>query len=368
MEFAHYFASGYPTARAKFLEAAESAGASIASYTHPDAGPEDTPLAADVAVFGDAQAPAVLLVNTGTHGIEGFAGSAALVGWLRSGAYALVPSSVRTVLVHAINPHGFAWLRRTNEDNIDLNRNFVDHGDNYPDNPEYVGLHSMLAPERLDDESLANCDRALSLYAQTHGTKALQAAISRGQYTHQDGLFFGGHQPSWSNRSFCAILAEYVTGAQKVAFVDIHTGLGPYGHGELICDDALGSHALRRAQLWFGPSVQSTQGEAAASTMVDGDISNAVRDIVLEAQVTALTAEFGTQSMNEVFAALRADNWLHFHADPMSKEGRIIKANLLECFCPDDPFWRELVWIRCRQILTQAVAGLTMSGVEFGGQ
>ena len=38
-------------------------------------------------------------------------------------------------MIHALNPFGFAHLRRANEDNVDLNRNFVDHeGGNYPEN------------------------------------------------------------------------------------------------------------------------------------------------------------------------------------------------------------------------------------------
>ena len=33
--------------------------------------------------------------------------------------------TTRCVLVHVLNPYGMAWLRRTNENNVDLNRNFL---------------------------------------------------------------------------------------------------------------------------------------------------------------------------------------------------------------------------------------------------
>ena len=49
-------------------------------------------------------------------------------------------------MVHAINPHGFAWSRRVTEDNVDLNRNFVDHAQPYPSNPGYEELRAAICP------------------------------------------------------------------------------------------------------------------------------------------------------------------------------------------------------------------------------
>ena len=54
--------------------------------------------------------------------------------WL--GARAL-PADTGALLVHAINPYGFAWTRRVNEDNADLNRNFRDFAMPAPVSPAY---------------------------------------------------------------------------------------------------------------------------------------------------------------------------------------------------------------------------------------
>eukprot|EP01046_Picozoa_sp_COSAG06_P000408 COSAG06_NODE_11_length_35482_cov_68.929888_21_plen_125_part_00 len=89
------------------------------SFDHPLLGPGGSALATDVATVGDPDAKAVLMVCTATHGVEGFTGSACLVDWLRmlrSGEESIWPAAgVRIVLVHAINPHGYAWIRRVNE-------------------------------------------------------------------------------------------------------------------------------------------------------------------------------------------------------------------------------------------------------------
>jgi hypothetical protein len=69
----------------------------------------------------------VLVTISATHGIEGFCGSGAQTAWYATGAWREIPPDVAQLHLHAVNPHGFAWLRRVNEDNVDLNRNFVDH-------------------------------------------------------------------------------------------------------------------------------------------------------------------------------------------------------------------------------------------------
>ena len=55
---------------------------------------------------------------------------------------------------------------------------------------------------------MAETERVFEAYAQKHGAYGLQGAISGGQYTHPDGIFFGGNTPTWSNRTMRAIARE----------------------------------------------------------------------------------------------------------------------------------------------------------------
>ena len=87
----------------------------------------------DVATVGSLVPERAVVVTSGIHGVEGFAGSAVQTEWLRrlGQGKAAVPDRVRLVFAHALNPYGFAWIRRANECNVDLNRNFLLAGDSY---------------------------------------------------------------------------------------------------------------------------------------------------------------------------------------------------------------------------------------------
>ena len=122
------FPNDYVDARERFRTLASRRGFALESYEHPaENGPQGETLSCDVARLGPSDAERVILISSGAHGVEGFCGSGCQAELLASGLLDGLPGDTAVVLVHAVNPYGFAWLRRTNEDNIDLNRNFVDH-------------------------------------------------------------------------------------------------------------------------------------------------------------------------------------------------------------------------------------------------
>ena len=147
MNVIELFSSDYSEARAKFLAACEAANAPVEHFRNPETGPSGEPLFTDVTVLGPDDAERVLLLCSGTHGVEGFAGSAIQTGLLRDGIAERLPDGVRLVMIHALNPFGFAHLRRTNEDNVDLNRNFIDHAVAHPLNPGYDDLAEIISPK-----------------------------------------------------------------------------------------------------------------------------------------------------------------------------------------------------------------------------
>jgi hypothetical protein len=170
----------YAEGRAAFLRAVAAAGpsATLCTYPHPLHGPGGEELATDVALVGDPAARGVLLVCTATHGVEGFCGTACLLQWLER-ARAL-PLGVRAVLVHAINPHGYAWVRRVNEGNIDLNRNFVDHA-RPPANAVYAQAHPFVRPAADTPEGWAAADAALAEVAAANDLPDAMQTVLGGQ-------------------------------------------------------------------------------------------------------------------------------------------------------------------------------------------
>jgi hypothetical protein len=347
-------APDYASARTAFLDAASSAGAVAAAYPHPDRGPDDGPIATDVAVLGAPDAPNRLLVVSGTHGVEGFAGSLCQSTWMRDGVE--LPADLAVVLVHAINPYGFAWVRRVNEDNVDLNRNCIDFAAGLPENPGYDELAGALVPEQWDDATQAQTADELLAYAATHGFDGLQTAVSAGQYRHPRGIFFGGDAPVWSQRTLESIVRTHLADAARVAVLDLHTGLGPHGVGELIAShpDAAGKERLRAC---FDDFTIPSEGTS-VSADVQGDVLDAIEAWLPGVAVAGVAIEWGTVDIIEVSTALRADAWLHGYSDPRGPRARAVKEQLRAAFAPDDPGWADRVVERFVGVRDRAIAGL----------
>src|SRR3981189_917357 len=86
------FSESYAEARPKFCSAAAAAGGSIRSWFNPKAhGPNGELLYLDTARFGAADAPNMLVLIAGTHGVEGHCGSGAEIARLRNGGAAQRP-------------------------------------------------------------------------------------------------------------------------------------------------------------------------------------------------------------------------------------------------------------------------------------
>ena len=229
-----YFSQTYAEAREKFLAAAQRTGSSIQSYPHPALrGAQGEELAMDVALLGRADALDMLILTSATHGVEGFCGSGCQIALLEDASLVkrIQAGSVSVLLVHAVNPFGFSWIRRTNEDNVDLNRNFLDHAF-APENTAYAEIHHLLLPEAWPPSPENKAE--IAHYIEMHGSDKFQLAVSGGQYQFADGLFYGGTKPTWSNRTLRKILREHGAGKNRIGWIDFHTGLGPCGHGEKI--------------------------------------------------------------------------------------------------------------------------------------
>src|SRR5262249_50013786 len=141
-------AQSYAEARQKFLAAADSADLDVESHAHPMLGRDGEALALDVARDGPRDAQRLLLISSGWHGVEGFGGSGVQAALRRDAAWrqAAHDAGVAVVYLHALNPYGFSWWRRTTHENVDLNRNFHDFSKPLPSNPGYDEIASLLVP------------------------------------------------------------------------------------------------------------------------------------------------------------------------------------------------------------------------------
>ena len=358
MNSADSFSPDYQSARTKFRAAATAAGGVLDSLTHPERGPDGGDLTTDVAWFGPKDAPAVLVTISGTHGVEGFCGSGAQVDWLQRGYAAGLPGGVAVLMIHAINPYGFAWLRRVTHENVDLNRNWIDFSAPLPANAGYELLADAIGPSEWTPEAQAASFQVLGGFMAQHGMMAAQQAMSGGQYSHPKGIFYGGSGPTWSRKTQTAIFEQYLKNAARVGIIDYHTGLGPWGFGEQIVTDTPGTPGFERARAWYGGAVTCPSTGNSTSADIVGDGLAAAPVILAQAEVTGMALEVGTQEVMAVLNALRADAWLHAYGDLDSDQGRAIKAQIRTAFYGDADDWKGMVAGQSLLACKQAIAGL----------
>ncbi len=356
------FSARYAQARVKFLEGAAAAGMAVRSFEHPLKGRDGEPLAMDVALDGPADAQNLLIVSSACHGVEGYCGSGVQVfathdaEW-RAKARA---AGVAVLYIHALNPHGFSHVRRVTNENVDLNRNFQDFSQPLPVNAAYAEIHDLLLPAQWPPTAENNA--AIADYIARNGQLKFQAAVSQGQHQFADGLFFGGTAPTWSNTTLREVLRTYGRQTKRLAWIDLHTGLGPSGLGERIfaCKDD--KAAFERAKAWWDP-----KGETRITSIYDGSSTSAFLTGLMwmaayqecpQAEYTGIAMEYGTLAFNEVSQALRADHWLHKHPEAPPEQHAAIKQQLMDAFYTDTDAWRGQIISQARQAMFQAVEGL----------
>jgi Protein of unknown function (DUF2817) len=358
MSVSEYFSSDYAAARERFRARARAAGASLDSHELPDhRGAQSESLSIDVARVGAADATSALVVISGTHGVEGFCGSGCQVGFFADRLHEALPPTACALLVHALNPFGFSWQRRVNEDGVDLNRNFVDFSRALPSSDAYAPLHDWLVPRDWQGEARQQADLALQGFVQQRGLRAFQTALTSGQYTHPTGLFYGGTQPTWSARTLGKIL-EPLRGVRRAAVLDLHTGLGPTGYGEPILVPR-SSADVERARKWYGADVRDLSADESVSAQLVGTVADGVFAALGDAEVTYVGLEFGTRPMLEVLTALRADHWMYASGSAEQTPLRdSIRQHMRTAFYTESPSWQAAVYGRTADFVFRACRAL----------
>ena len=348
----------YDECRARFLHLAHRAGARVERFPIAARGPERQQLTIDVAQLGAQRPRRLLAIQSGTHGIEGFAGSAIQQQLLAApGAELRLPRDVALLLVHAVNPYGFAWWRRANESNVDLNRNFVDWREPRPRRPDYERLHPLLCPSALDEtQERAFLEAADRLLAEK-GMAWLERAITEGQYAHPDGLYYGGAREEESACVIRRLYRDRAADADALLIVDLHTGLGTSGSYTLLSNHPAHSpeHAFLRASFDAARLEVTIDNASRVTAEKHGQLARGVARDLPGVAVRSLTFELGTHSPERILLAERRENWLHHHGDRNSELGRAIAWEHRECSCPDSEEWRCLALEHGRKLLQDAL-------------
>ena len=346
------FSSDYVTARARFRDGAARIGWALEA--HP-VEPVDHDLTIDVAC-SPAEAERVLVVSSGTHGVEGFFGSAVQLSLLDEWANRGAPANTRVVLIHAVNPYGFAHLRRTDATNVDLNRNFVIGGHYGGVDPTYARLDPFLNPRKSFASSGAFRLRMLGVIVKL-GRPAVTRAVAMGQYDFPQGLFFGGRDASAARLILEDHLPRWIGAAREVVHLDLHTGLGRWSECRLLADYPMPAATELRAAEVFGDRLD---------TLASGRLKYAARGVFSNWCVSRFPdksylfayAEVGTYRDLDIIEALRAENQLHHFGGAPGVRHEAISNRLKELFCPADEEWRDDSLMAVRDVVHRALEKL----------
>ncbi len=339
------FSLDYATARQRFRESAERTGARLESMPLDVKGPGGEDLAIDIAWLGSHNPRRVVLHSSGLHGVEGFAGSAVQVQLFEQPPE--MPEDLALIVVHVLNPFGMAWLRRVNENNVDLNRNFLPDGAHQGAPPAYRKLNTFLNPQSPPSSDLFAI-KAVYLILR-YGMGTLKQAVAGGQYEYPKGLFFGGKRLENGLRQYHAFLRGRLGSVESALAIDVHTGLGKYGENTLLVS-ARDSDRLRSV---FGKSVCAMDPERSPVYRIEGGLPGLVSDALPNARVDFVGQEFGTYNPIKVLHVLREENRWHHHGSGTLDHPS--KRALVLAFCPDDMSWRGAVLKRGRDLMDQAL-------------
>ena len=336
------FSPDYMTARKRFRSASLSFGYQHSAYPIDRVAPTGEALTIDVSISDSLSPSTVVVISSGLHGVEGFLGSAIQLAFLekyRTIASSL-PSDTKVVLIHALNPYGFAWRRRWNEDNIDLNRNFLLSGEVFEGSPkDYPKFNSFLNPTSSPSRFDPYIIQVLWLIFR-YGMTSLKNTLPVGQYDFPKGLFFGGHAPSKTQEILSNNLPQWLDCASEVIHIDFHTGLGSWGTYKLLPAASVTPESYSRLAHRFGAETIEPPNSEGVSYQIRGGLGTWCQDLLPECRYDLLTAEFGTYSTIQVLKALRAENRAYWWGKS-DHSYEWTKHRLVEMFAPKSQIWRE---------------------------
>jgi hypothetical protein len=261
--------------------------------------------------------------------------------------------------MHALNPWGFSWWRRTTHENVDLNRNFHDF------TPAAAGAtrlrrdRHLLVPATWPPTPEAD---AGSPPTPAHG-RALQAAISGGQYEHPEGLFYGGRNPTWSQQTLRHVLQDHGRAARAWAGSTCTPAWAPAGTA------SASSPAATMPPRWRVPAPGGGRRPSRRSTTAPrlgaagrADVAGRLRRNARRPSTPASRWNTAPLPVAAVMDALRADQWLENHPQAGAAQREPIKRSTRDAFYTDTDTWKSRIVEQGRQAAAQALAGLWGAG------
>ena len=296
----------------------------------------------------------LILLTTGVHGMEGYIGSVMLDVFFEEVYPTLDTANTGVLIVANINPYGMKYMRRYNENNVDLNRNFIEDWDSFDlsSNKEYPKVDSFLQPEgKMGNAFWHEVGFFLSLAKEAifTGADTISDALLTGQYEYPEGVYYGGNGDEMSTTYLKGVFADCLNGEyENIIHIDIHSGYGP------------------RYNMVIFNSVQDPTTEAEAVEMFGYDYIIAVdseefyptfgdttdyfyrlkNSTASDKELYSTCFEFGTigdSFIDSIFSLKYTvdENRQHWYPTDNAITEEMVRENYFELFYPTETEWRE---------------------------
>ena len=363
MEGRLWFANSYAEAAGRFLIACDDlreAGHKVSNdrLEIGMTGPAGEPLCIDVAIVGSLESGKVLLSSSGIHGVEGYPGSAIQLAVMDDLSKQDPFKDHAIIFVHTINPYGMAWFRRFNENNVDLNRNFLRRDQEYTGTPDgYENVREFINPKTTPKRK----ERWFKLKAfrliLKYGFNNLKQCIAEGQYEYPKAIQFGGKELQPGPDLLLNWLDGKLEGVSKIWAIDLHTGLGPNGHDTLLVSAGMSKEKFSHLEKLFPGHVESLDPNSGVGYEIVGDLHQGLEDRYRKIEWVSITQEFGTFKPLQVLKASRAENqWTQWgiYADQVDARRHWSREQMLRTFNPRDEIWQAKITSRGRVVFNTA--------------
>lgn len=296
----------------------------------------------------------LIILTTGVHGIEGYIGSAMLNVFFEEIYPTLNTENTGVMVIANVNPYGMKYMRRYNENNVDLNRNFIIDWDNFDlaSNKDYPEVKNFLQPEKKIGNAFwheVGFWGKLGFNAVTKGADKISDALLTGQYEYPDGVYYGGNGDEKSTAYLKSVFSECLDGEyENLVHIDIHSGYGPR-YNMVIFNSVYETMTEKETKKAFGydyvishdsESFYATTGDTTDFFYRLADSKNSQKDLF------STCFEFGTIGDGFIDSILSLkytvdENRQHFYPSSNKTTAKVVEEHYKELFYPTETKWRE---------------------------
>ena len=296
----------------------------------------------------------LVVLTTGVHGMEGYIGATMLDVFFQEVYPTLDTANTGVLVVANVNPYGMKYFRRYNENNVDLNRNFILDWDNFDlsSNKEYPKVDTFLGPTGKIGNGLwheVGFYLSLAKTAITEGADTVSDALLTGQYEYPQGVYYGGNGDEASTVYLKDVFSQCLDSAyENIVHIDIHSGYGPR-YNMVIFNSVYETMNEKESQEAFGYDyVIAYDSESFYATT--GDTTDFFYRLAeqkqAQAELYSTCFEFGTIG-DEFFDTILSlkytidENRNHWYPTDNKLTEQIIHENYMELYYPTETAWRE---------------------------